>query len=60
MKGFEVYICEMNNDIDQCVLQNVHNRTVEEITQVMFYCCINTLCTPFINMHLQYYCNTTA
>lgn len=35
MKGFEVYVCEMNNDIDECVSQNVHDRTVEEITQVV-------------------------
>ena len=49
MKGFEVYVCEMNSDIDQCVSQNVHNRTVEEITQVIFYCCI----TPSVNTHIS-------
>ena len=36
MKGFEVYVCEMNSDIDECVTQNVHNRTVEEIAQVIY------------------------
>lgn len=35
MKGFEVYVCEMNGDVDQCASRNVHNRTTEEITQVI-------------------------
>lgn len=37
MKGFEVYICEMSGDVEDCVSRNVHGRTLEEITQVTIY-----------------------
>lgn len=32
-KGFQVYICEMDNDVATCFKRNIHNRTEKEVEE---------------------------
>ena len=41
MKGFQVYIIEMDNDPVKCFNRNEHNRTMDEIQKVIS--CLNVL-----------------
>ncbi|XP_069691442.1 YLP motif-containing protein 1-like isoform X2 [Periplaneta americana] len=34
-KGFQVYICEMDMDVSTCTKRNIHNRTEEEIADIV-------------------------
>ena len=34
MRGFEVYVCELDVDIDKCAERNVHKRSLNEIKEV--------------------------
>ncbi|XP_067206367.1 YLP motif-containing protein 1 isoform X3 [Linepithema humile] len=36
-KGFKVYICEMEMDLQICLKRNIHNRTEEEINRIIDY-----------------------
>ncbi|CAD6227510.1 GSCOCG00001193001-RA-CDS [Cotesia congregata] len=36
-KGFRVYICEMDMDVQICLKRNVHNRTEDEINRIIDY-----------------------
>ncbi|XP_011877955.1 PREDICTED: uncharacterized protein LOC105567597 isoform X2 [Vollenhovia emeryi] len=36
-KGFKVYICEMEMDLQICLKRNIHNRTEDEINRIIDY-----------------------
>ncbi|XP_043284226.1 uncharacterized protein ZAP3 [Venturia canescens] len=36
-KGFRVYVCEMEMDVQVCLKRNIHNRTEEEINRIVDY-----------------------
>ncbi|XP_076395546.1 uncharacterized protein LOC100881003 isoform X2 [Megachile rotundata] len=36
-KGFKVYVCEMEMDLQICVKRNIHNRTEDEINRIIDY-----------------------
>ncbi|XP_076283753.1 uncharacterized protein LOC143210621 [Lasioglossum baleicum] len=36
-KGFKVYVCEMEMDLQICLKRNVHNRTEDEINRIIDY-----------------------
>ena len=42
MKGFEVYVCELDVEVDQCAERNVHKRSLDEIKEVG-YCSLSVL-----------------
>ncbi|KAL6254447.1 hypothetical protein P5V15_014495 [Pogonomyrmex californicus] len=36
-KGFKVYVCEMEMDLQICLKRNIHNRTEDEINRIIDY-----------------------
>ncbi|XP_024940143.1 uncharacterized protein LOC107267198 isoform X2 [Cephus cinctus] len=36
-KGFRVYVCEMEMDVQICLKRNIHNRTEDEINRIVDY-----------------------
>ncbi|CAK9807160.1 YLP motif-containing protein 1 [Anthophora plagiata] len=36
-KGFKVYVCEMEMDLQICIKRNIHNRTEDEINRIIDY-----------------------
>ncbi|XP_036141727.1 uncharacterized protein LOC105836133 isoform X2 [Monomorium pharaonis] len=36
-KGFKVYVCEMEMDVQICLKRNIHNRTEDEINRIIDY-----------------------
>lgn len=34
VKGFEVYVCELDVDIEKCAERNIHKRSLDELKEV--------------------------